>query len=292
MSRPPPRRRTIRNRRARFGFFFDRLGVRVPADRDLRLYARPNTVVNRPMHHAALVRTLCTKYGLAHLTERDRNAPDLSDAITWSPRAVDLAGHRAASRICRRGRGKSTVRRGLVAPAERPRPAHRGWRWRTFSAASQRRRNPDDDRCCLHAAVADCERCVQAKNKCARIACAGRGRRRAQNGLRSSERPRQPHSRTVGFRVVGEAAEDLRPQRNVFAREHIDRCSGIDPCLVEAGAGREQRHVAGAATRRPVAEGAALPRNCVTPSVNVGRIEIPSAVSMLVVSSTAPCTST
>ena len=62
------------------GFFFDRLGVRVPAIA-ISAFTEANTVINRTVHHAALVRTLCTKYGLAHLTERDRTAPDLADAI-------------------------------------------------------------------------------------------------------------------------------------------------------------------------------------------------------------------
>jgi phospholipase C len=62
------------------GFFFDRLGVRVPAIA-ISAYTEANTVVNRSVHHGALVRTLCIKYNLPHLTERDRSAPDLSDAI-------------------------------------------------------------------------------------------------------------------------------------------------------------------------------------------------------------------
>jgi phospholipase C len=62
------------------GFLFDRLGVRVPAIA-ISAYTQENTIVNRPIHHGALVRTLCNKYNLQFLTERDRNAPDLSDAI-------------------------------------------------------------------------------------------------------------------------------------------------------------------------------------------------------------------
>ena len=62
------------------GFGFDRLGVRVPAIA-ISAHTQPNTIVNRPIHHGALVRTLCEKHNLPHLTERDRNAPDLSDAI-------------------------------------------------------------------------------------------------------------------------------------------------------------------------------------------------------------------
>ena len=61
-------------------FFFDRLGVRVPAIA-ISAYTEANTVVNRSVHHGALVRTLCTKYNLPYLTQRDRTAPDLADAI-------------------------------------------------------------------------------------------------------------------------------------------------------------------------------------------------------------------
>ena len=68
------------------GFAFDRLGVRVPAIA-ISAYTQENTIVNRPIHHAALIRTLCNKYNLPLLTERDRGAPDLSDAINLdSPR--------------------------------------------------------------------------------------------------------------------------------------------------------------------------------------------------------------
>ena len=61
-------------------FLFDRLGVRVPAIA-ISAYTAANTIVNRPVHHAAPIRTLSRKYGLAPLTDRDRGAPDLSDAI-------------------------------------------------------------------------------------------------------------------------------------------------------------------------------------------------------------------
>jgi phospholipase C len=61
------------------GFFFDRLGVRVPAIA-ISAYTGP-LIVKRQVHHAALIRTLCKKHGLPHLTERDVDAPDLADAI-------------------------------------------------------------------------------------------------------------------------------------------------------------------------------------------------------------------
>ena len=45
-------------------------------------YTQAGSIINRPIHHGAVVRTLCTKYNLAPLTDRDQHAPDLSDAIT------------------------------------------------------------------------------------------------------------------------------------------------------------------------------------------------------------------
>ena len=62
-------------------FFFDCLGVRVPTI-VISAYTEAGSVINRPIHHGAVVRTLCTKYNLAPLTDRDHTAPDLSDAIT------------------------------------------------------------------------------------------------------------------------------------------------------------------------------------------------------------------
>jgi phospholipase C len=61
-------------------FAFDRLGVRVPAIA-ISAHTRANTIVNREVHHGTLVRTLCNKYDMPHLTERDRDAPDLTDAL-------------------------------------------------------------------------------------------------------------------------------------------------------------------------------------------------------------------
>jgi phospholipase C len=60
-------------------FLFDRLGLRVPSIA-ISAYTDP-VVVKRPVHHAAVIRTLCRKHKLDHLTDRDRDAPDLSDAI-------------------------------------------------------------------------------------------------------------------------------------------------------------------------------------------------------------------
>jgi len=80
---PPPPATTPQNPQpaGELGFFFDRLGVRVPTIA-ISAYTEAGSVINREIHHGAVVRTLCTKYNLEPLTERDRNAPDLSDAIT------------------------------------------------------------------------------------------------------------------------------------------------------------------------------------------------------------------
>ncbi|MEP6943415.1 MAG: alkaline phosphatase family protein [Betaproteobacteria bacterium] len=81
-----------------FNFLFDRLGVRVPAIA-ISAHTQSGTVFHRAINHAAMIRTLCLKYTLEHLTERDRNAADLSDAFnladarapsTW-PTTVPLA---------------------------------------------------------------------------------------------------------------------------------------------------------------------------------------------------------
>ena len=62
------------------GFYFDRLGVRVPTIA-ISAFTQANTIVNRPVHHGAVVRTLCKKHGLPYLTQRDRTAHDISDAV-------------------------------------------------------------------------------------------------------------------------------------------------------------------------------------------------------------------
>ncbi len=62
------------------GFGFDRLGVRVPA-----VLASPwieaGTVCQQPFDHSSILRTLCQRWGLPALTERDRNAADLSPVL-------------------------------------------------------------------------------------------------------------------------------------------------------------------------------------------------------------------
>ena len=65
-----------------FGFDFRSLGPRVPAIA-ISAYTQAGTVVNAPMHHAAVIRTLCRKYGLPPLNARDSdvNGGDLAYAL-------------------------------------------------------------------------------------------------------------------------------------------------------------------------------------------------------------------
>lgn len=59
------------------GFMFDRLGVRVPAVL-VSAYTAAGTVVNAPLRHTAVARTMQEKWGIAYLTQRDKTAPDLA----------------------------------------------------------------------------------------------------------------------------------------------------------------------------------------------------------------------
>jgi phospholipase C len=67
------------------GFRFDRFGVRVPTIFVSPLVA-PGTVIRAPggtpFDHTSLIRTLCLKWGLDRLTDRDRAAPYISDVLT------------------------------------------------------------------------------------------------------------------------------------------------------------------------------------------------------------------
>ncbi|MFO1313784.1 MAG: alkaline phosphatase family protein [Burkholderiales bacterium] len=72
------------------GFDFTNLGLRVPAIA-ISAHTPAGTVVNTPMHHAAVIRTLCAKYNLDPLTDRDRDpgGGDLRAAVTLAtPRAA------------------------------------------------------------------------------------------------------------------------------------------------------------------------------------------------------------
>jgi phospholipase C len=70
---PPPEARAPAGE---MDFRFDRLGVRVPAVL-ISAYTAAGTIVSSPLRHTAVIKTLSEKWGLGHLTERDRTAPDL-----------------------------------------------------------------------------------------------------------------------------------------------------------------------------------------------------------------------
>ena len=67
------------------GFDFTTLGLRIPAIA-ISAWTPNGAVVNTPMHHAAVIRTLCSKYGIAPLTDRDRDpgGGDLRAAVSLS----------------------------------------------------------------------------------------------------------------------------------------------------------------------------------------------------------------
>jgi phospholipase C len=70
------------------GFRFDRLGQRVPAVL-VSAYTQAGTVVNSPMRHTAVVRSMSQKWGLTPLTDRDRTAPTLAPFFNLrTPRPV------------------------------------------------------------------------------------------------------------------------------------------------------------------------------------------------------------
>ena len=65
------------------GFKYDRLGVRVPTI-FISAWIEAGTVVNTPLQHCSIIRTICEKWGLPHLTERDLSAPHIGDIFTGS----------------------------------------------------------------------------------------------------------------------------------------------------------------------------------------------------------------
>jgi phospholipase C len=71
--------------KADFGFGFDRFGLRVPTI-FVSPYIAAGTVVraagSTPFDHTSIIKTLCRRWGLEGLTERDRAAPDFLPVLT------------------------------------------------------------------------------------------------------------------------------------------------------------------------------------------------------------------
>ena len=67
------------------GFRFDRFGVRVPTV-FISPYVEPGTVIRAPgktpFDHTSMLRTICRRWGLPGLTDRDRAAPDFGAVFT------------------------------------------------------------------------------------------------------------------------------------------------------------------------------------------------------------------
>jgi phospholipase C len=64
-----------------YDFKFDRLGVRLPTIL-VSPYVEPGAVLHTTFDHTSIIKTACERWNLAPLTERDRAANDLSDALT------------------------------------------------------------------------------------------------------------------------------------------------------------------------------------------------------------------
>lgn len=62
------------------GFAFDRLGLRVPTI-VVSAYTKAGSVINDEMHHGSLMKTLAELHGLDPLTERDRTATSIFNAV-------------------------------------------------------------------------------------------------------------------------------------------------------------------------------------------------------------------
>ncbi len=63
------------------GFCFDRLGVRVPAIL-VSPWVEAGSVIHTELDHTSLIRTVAARWGLDPLTERDRAANDLGEALS------------------------------------------------------------------------------------------------------------------------------------------------------------------------------------------------------------------
>jgi len=62
------------------GFTFDRLGLRVPTI-VVSAYTATGSIINEPMHHGSLVKTLTQLHGLEPLSYRDRDAKGIFNAV-------------------------------------------------------------------------------------------------------------------------------------------------------------------------------------------------------------------
>jgi phospholipase C len=64
-----------------YDFKFDRLGVRLPVVL-ISPYIEPGTIVHTVFDHSSVIKTVCNRWSLPPLTERDRAATDFSGVLT------------------------------------------------------------------------------------------------------------------------------------------------------------------------------------------------------------------
>ena len=70
-------------------FRFDRLGVRVPTILISPLI-EAGTIIHSQFDHTSIIKTITNRWGLAPLTERDKQARDLNEALTLDQARTDL----------------------------------------------------------------------------------------------------------------------------------------------------------------------------------------------------------
>ncbi|HEX9827456.1 MAG TPA: alkaline phosphatase family protein [Flavobacteriaceae bacterium] len=77
----PPKKGDI----GEMGFEFDRLGVRVPMVM-VSANIQKNTIVNEVFEHTSFIKTMCKKWGMPHLTDRDAAAKSFEQVFSGSKR--------------------------------------------------------------------------------------------------------------------------------------------------------------------------------------------------------------
>ena len=69
------------------GFNFRRLGLRVPMVM-VSAYIQPNTIVNDVFEHTSFIKTMCNKWKMNGLTDRDKNAPSFESVFSTEKRKL------------------------------------------------------------------------------------------------------------------------------------------------------------------------------------------------------------
>lgn len=72
-----------------YDFKFDRLGVRLPTIL-ISPYVEPGAVIHSVFDHTSIIKTVCKRWNLPPLTERDKAAQDLSEALTLDQPRTDV----------------------------------------------------------------------------------------------------------------------------------------------------------------------------------------------------------